>query len=255
MRIKKTILILGIMAFALPMAGQNTKKMNSIKRNSQYLYAEATMETAAEAYEVASDLLLIQIKEYASEKKNLKDKDFIIKNIQGQQDSLQIRRGDMVKVFLYVRKSDIQGVENVTLVENTEPGNKSPEKGELVIESNMTPANPLLNNTSPGVVSPDNSLKLEVQWQQAVIDNLLSAGSYSEARAILARLKTEFKIKKTGPMASVKDASEVYLLIGKNGKVETVLGPGAETRTDFRNLQRTSVSYDGYDKVWFTFSK
>ena len=71
---KKLLIILGILAMQFPVFGQNTKKMNSIKRSPMYLYAEATMENAAEAYEVANDLLLIQIREYAAERKRLTEK-------------------------------------------------------------------------------------------------------------------------------------------------------------------------------------
>ena len=89
---------------------QGTKKINSIKRSNQYLYAEATMPTQAEAFEVANDLLLIQVKEYAGSKKAFDDKDILIRNINSARDSVQLRRGEMVKVFLYVKKSDIEKV-------------------------------------------------------------------------------------------------------------------------------------------------
>lgn len=251
---KKLLIILGILAMQFPVFGQNTKKMNSIKRSPMYLYAEATMENAADAYEVANDLLLIQIREYAAERKALDGKDIIIKDIQGRQDSLQISRGDMVKVFLYVKKSDIQGVDNVTLVQNA--GHQEPEapNGNIPVQSNVVPAAVEPETVSPPAAS-DASLKLEAAWQQNVIDQLLSAGSYSGARSILSRLKAEFKIKKTGPMVECKTPAEVYLLVGKGGSVVTVLGPGAGSRTDFKELKKTSDSYDGYDKVWFTFSK
>lgn len=226
-----------MIALQFPVLGQNTKKMNSIKRSPMYLYAEATMENAAEAYEVANDLLLIQIREYAAERKALDGKDIIIKDIQGRQDSLQISRGDMVKVFLYVKKSDIQGVENVTLMQNAaQPQTEAPK-------TVSTPA------------ASDASLKLETHWQQSVIDQLLSSEGYYNARSLLARLKAEFKIKRFGPMTECKNPSEVFLLVGKGGSVVTVLGPGAGSRTDFKELKKTSDSYDGYDKVWFTFSK
>ena len=101
----------------------------------------------------------------------------------------------------------------------------------------------------------DTSLILETQWQQNVVDQLLSAESYSKAKSILARSRTEFKIKKTGPMETCKNPAEVFLLIGKNSAVVTVLGPGSSSRTDFKTLSKTSDNYNGYDKVWFIFSK
>ena len=122
--------------------GQGTKKINSIKRSSQYLYAEATMPTAAEALEVANDLLLIQVKEYAGSKKGFEDKDILIRNISSARDSVQLRRGDMVKVFLYVKKSDIQTADNATLLAAApaeKPQEAAPVQGNVEKVSRPTP--------------------------------------------------------------------------------------------------------------------
>lgn len=259
----------------VPVWGQNTKKMNSIKRNPLYLYAEATMETASEAYEVANDLLLIEVKEYTDSKKAFRDKDVLIRDIRGHQDSLQIRRGEMVKVFLYVKKSNILDAENITLVEKNSaaekaeiPDTNKTEKGtsttatETVTEAEPSAVHEAAPAPVPVTVPAEReatvenpSLKLESAWQQEVVDQLLSSASYSEARTVLSRLKAEFKIKKTGPMATCKNPEEVFLLIGKDSVVVTVLGPGGTSRTDFKSLSKTSDNYNGYDKIWFTFSK
>lgn len=71
---KRLFLIVAALSAVITSWGQNTKKMNSIKRSTQYLYAEATMENAAEAFDVANDLLLIQVKEYAESHKTFRDK-------------------------------------------------------------------------------------------------------------------------------------------------------------------------------------
>lgn len=279
---KRLLLIVAALSAVITSWGQNTKKMNSIKRSTQYLYAEATMENAAEAFDVANDLLLIQVKEYAESHKTFRDKDILIRDIQEQRDSLQIRRGDMVKVFLYVKKSNILDVDNVTLVDNTSPEKKDGTPNTVDIKSSNSPTTTTdKQNTAEAETKvkaeaekeaetkteietemeagtrdqTDTSLILETQWQQNVVDQLLSAESYSKAKSILARSRTEFKIKKTGPMETCKNPAEVFLLIGKNSAVVTVLGPGSSSRTDFKTLSKTSDNYNGYDKVWFIFSK
>lgn len=233
----KRILSIAALLCAVSIAwGQNTKKMNSIKRSAQYIYAEATMETTKEAFEVANDLLLIQVKEYAASKKAFRDNDILVRNIQSQQDSIQIRRGAMVKVFLYVKKSDVLNVDNVVLVDNTSSGKNDEEAVTVNVKETPTATSanaPAEQDSAEG----DTSLRLGTSWQQAVIDQLLSAGSYSEARSILARLKAEFKIKKTGPMEACGNPEEVFILVGKNSSVVTVLGPGGTSRTDFKSLR------------------
>lgn len=221
---------------------QGTKKINSIKRSNQYLYAEATMPTQAEAYEVANDLLIIQVKEYAGSKKSFEDKSILIRNISAAQDSVELRRGDMVKVFLYVKKSDIQTAENVTLLPGSQAEQPKEEESLAPEKVEEAPAN--------------TSLKLETAWQQSVVDQLLSASSFASAKALLARMKAEYKIKNTGPLSSCRRPEECFMLIGKDGKVQTVLGPGATTRTDFRALTGVPASLPAQaDIIWFTFAK
>ena len=240
---KKLLSSLFLLGLCLALSAQGTKKINSIKRSNQYLYAEATMPTQAEALEVASDLLLIQVKEYAGGKKAFDDKDILIRNINASRDSVQLRRGDMVKVFLYVKKSDIQTADNVTLLAgNTAEEATKVELGKAPEESNAA--------------AQDASLKLPSAWQQNVVDQLLSADSFPAAKALLGRLKAEYKIKKTGPLSTCKNPSECFLVVGKGGKVQTVLGPGNVSRTDFRALATVTaaVSSDA-DIIWFTFAK
>ena len=46
------------------------------------------------------------------------------------------------------------------------------------------------------------------------------------------------------------------MLVGKDGKVETVLGPGSGTRTDFRTLTSAPATLPANtDIIWFTFAK
>ena len=157
----------------------------------------------------------------------------------------------MVKVFLYVKKSDIQTAENVTLLsgggaskpEEIVPGNVEKVELERAPEENTSSAQNI-------------SLRLESAWQQNAVDQLLSAGSFAAAKAMLARMKAEYKIKNTGPLSSCRRPAESFMLVGKDGKVQTVLGPGADTRTDFRTLTSVPATLpDQADIIWFTFAK
>ena len=244
--------LLALLMVSVMTWGQGTKKINSIKRSTQYLYAEATMPTAAEALEVANDLLLIQVKEYAGSKKGFEDKDILIRNISSARDSVQLRRGDMVKVFLYVKKSDIQTAENATLLAPEKP-QEAPVPGN--VEKVVLPEP---EEKAPEAVPghEDASLKLQVAWQQNVVDQLLGAESFPAAKALISRMKAEYKIKKTGPLATCKNPAECYMLVGKDGKVETVLGPGSSTRTNFRTLTSAPATLPAHmDIIWFTFAK
>ena len=113
---------MAMLMLTVPMWSQEpsvSKQINQIKRNTQYLYAEATMSTYDEAAEVAYELLMQQVDEYIGSKKKLSSaNDVLVKDIKQNSQTLDMRRGEMTRVFIYVRKSDIEGVSNVTMVSN-----------------------------------------------------------------------------------------------------------------------------------------
>ena len=260
---KKAILFVALWAALTPLAfAQRSESVNSIKRNSQYVYAEATMDTVNDAYDVAKELLISNIKEYASDKKAFRDKDILVRDIASRCDSIQLRRGEMYKVFLYVKKDDILEVgDNVTLIggrpsvpvmlqKDDEP---VPVQEEPLVVEPVPVEDPL---SVVEEVTGEPSLRLPVGWQQDVIDRLLAAPSFEQAKAMVSRLKAETKIKRAGPAETCRDRSDSFWLIGYEGEVVTVLGPGSGERTDFKNLTKSTLEYySGLDWYWFTLAK
>lgn len=119
---KFTITLLALIMGVVVMAQQESvsKQINQIKRNPLYIYSEATMATEEEAREVACEMLLKQVKEYAESKKYLvKADNILIKDIQTKSESLMMRRGTMYRVFVYVSKIDIEPVNNVTNINSS----------------------------------------------------------------------------------------------------------------------------------------
>lgn len=242
---------------------QSVRQINMIKRSSQYIYSEATMPTAEEAHQVAYERLLTEIREYAQGKKQLTEVNNIaIRNISSKCESIEVPRGEMFKVFLYVKKSDINDAANLTVLvkdgENASEevvsiGNGWILKPDIIQDSSSDPKD--TDKKETGAANP--SLKLNEAWKQNAIDQLLNAPSFAEARSIMSVMKREFKIKKYGRPAECTDWNIAFWLIGDEaGKVVTVLGPEDGGRTDFKKLSKTSLKeFSGYDAVWFTLSK
>lgn len=234
----------------------DTKKINEIKRNTKYLYAEATTKTADESRQVAMELLNTYIEDYVASESKLSSADkIIIKDVESKSESIQMKRGDMVRVFVYVKKADIiPATDNTTVIVNenkTEPVVKEKKKKKSDAETVTVP---------PAQVEPiagDASLKLEVAWQQAVVDDLLECNTFAEARALLSRLKAEYKVKRHGSPNTCKDSDGSFWMIeGDDGKVAALLGPGNGQRTNFKTMQPDSLdNYSGSTAVWFTLSK
>lgn len=234
----------------------DTKKINSIKRNSQYLYAEATMNTEEEAYQVAEELLTTYINEYIESKKKLnKAESVIVKDIASKCEKIQMTRGEMSRVFLYVKKSDIIPAENSMTLIKPESPDSTFDTGEVppaVIEVLPTNGNQFSDNMVAG-----EAPRLSEAWQQNVIDELMLVSSLTEARALLNRLKAEYKIKRYGSYDECKSpANSFWLIADGNGTLQTILGPGTGQRTNFKTLQYDSLeNYSGLNAIWFTLSK
>ena len=95
------------------------KKINSIKKNSSYLYAEVTAATADEARSLAEEILYAEINEWAAGLKKLRNSPGLaVNNKQALWTTMSLPRGNMVRSFIYVKKSDILPVANSEVMAN-----------------------------------------------------------------------------------------------------------------------------------------
>jgi len=246
------LLIVCISLFGYALSAQGVKKINEIKRSGDYVYAEVTMSTLEEAFDAVCQILTVHVMDYAKDQKIPSKDSFTQKYVENTCDTIQVRRSDMYKVFAYIRKSDLQD------------GPVAAAKPARVAEAPAIPSTPSpQQETAPvtqatvSITAPDAGLKLAEAWKQNAIDKLLSCPSFAEARAELARMKQEYKVKRYGRPAECRDVKRAFWLIGdSDGNVVTVLGPEDGGRTDFSALKKTSLeTYSGYDSIWFTLSK
>ncbi len=244
------------------MAQTTSKQINQIKRSPLYLYAEATMENEEEAQSVAYELLLQQVQEYIASSKSLSAADnVLIKDVKTKGEELTMMRGEMHRVFVYVKKYDIEAVSNTVAVNNnTGTAVNVPAQG--VTTSTSTPL-PTVNNTAqPAQPAAQQSSGAKVEspltgWQQMAMVSLLECPDMTAARARLNRLKAEYKIKRYGTADNCPNANEAFWAIfDGNGKLVTILGPGTTQRIEYRNMQYSSLNaYKGMNALWFNFAK
>ena len=277
----RKILLLSTMILVLStnVWGQSiSKQINDIKRSKEYLTAEATMDTQVKAYEIAEELLAKQIGEYISEKKTLKNApNVIVKDVAGKAEKLQMSRGTMTRVFLFVKKSDVIAADNTRVLvqpQNTQLDNKKeslqedcetvensvPQKSiemEQTVKKEDAPISTVepLENDRP-TLSGNESLRLKTAWKQTAIDELLASSSITDARAKMNRLRAELKLKRYGSPDNCKEPEKCFWIIfNENEEIITILGPGNSERTNFRSLTIDSLkNYSGLGAMWFTFA-
>ncbi len=288
--IKRIFLLVFGLVITITLCAQqsDSKKINSIKRNPSYLYAEATMETEEEAFNTAKEALMTYIQEYIDSKKSLSNANsVIVKDIANRCERMQMMRGDMYRVLVYVKKNDIIPAANSETIDRP---NSAVVKDTIVAVKADTTALKQADTMAVNAVAVDDGLptvneinnkpnvfgnnseekesveqnmvetaaKLEIAWQQRVIDELLEASSLTEAKAMLNRFKAEFKVKRYGSYNECKNIGESFWLIVENGggSVKAILGPGADERTNFKTMIKDRLgNYSGYDAIWFTLAK
>ena len=288
--IKRFFLLVFGLVITITLCAQqsDSKKINSIKRNPSYLYAEATMETEEEAFNTAKEALMTYIQEYIDSKKSLSNANsVIVKDIANRCERMQMMRGDMYRVLVYVKKNDIIPAANSETIDR--PNSAVVKDTIVAVKADTTALKqadtmavnavavddglPTVNeiNNKPNVFGNNSeekeaveqnmvetAVKLEIAWQQRVIDELLEASSLTEAKAMLNRFKAEFKVKRYGSYNECKNIGESFWLIVENGggSVKAILGPGADERTNFKTMIKDRLgNYSGYDAIWFTLAK
>lgn len=265
---KQVILLSMLLWMPVIMRGQSiSKQINDIKRSSKYITAEATLETEAKAYELANELLMNQISEYMAEKGALKKAEtVVVKNVSGKAERLQMKRGTMTRIFLYVKKNDIIPVENMRVIVNNEEQKKQKAKTATETSAEIEEVDSISSEYE--MITDVDSLNVEEKnfntaiassyptWQQEVIYTLIGSSSIKNALYLIDRFRTELKIKRHGSASNCRNSAECYWIIfNDNEQVMTILGPGGDQRMNFVTFEKDALkNYSGKTAIWFTLS-
>ena len=219
-----------ISAVAFAQNSEEAKKtINSIKKNSQYIYAEATAATQQDAKDLAEEILYEEINSYvASQKKMRINPKIVINNRKELVSSLALPRGNMFRSFIYVKKSDVLAVENSEMI-----GNKT-SNGETAAATTT----PVVSTVTP--VYADE------------VKQVMACSTFDEVKNLMTKLKSEGKIRHFGGYASLEDPDPYYLAIyNRQYQIVAVLTPGPN-RTNTKTGEEDKVTnYKGCGAVGF----
>lgn len=201
------------------------KKLNSIKKNSLYIYGEATAATEEEAHALAEEILYEEINLWAAKKKKFqKSEDLAVNNIKSLCNTLSLPRGNMIRSFIYVKKSDIIPVNNLEIISNT--------KAKVVEASKVEH------------VSPSAAALVRVP---SCIQTLVRYTDYFEMADELKEMKAAGQVKNYARYAQLDNPEACYLVIyNKAGKVVAILTPGSERRNVATGKVDAVSNYSGH---------
>lgn len=212
------------------------KKLNSIKKNSLYIYGEATAATEEEAHALAEEILYGEINSWAAKKRKFqKSADFAVNNIKSLCNTLSLPRGNMIRSFIYVKKSDIIPVNNLEIISNT--------KAEVMEESKVE----RISSSSSSTTTSTAAVAATPMRVPSCIQELIRYTDYFQMVDKLKEMKAAGKVKSYARYAQLDNPEACYLVIyNKAGKVVAILTPGSERRNVATGKVDAVSNYSGH---------
>jgi len=225
--VKKNILFAVILAW-LPLfslfadqTDEVKKQINKIKKSSQYIYAESTAPTEADARSYAESRLYEEVNAWvATQRKLKKSTNLVVNNRKELWTMLSMPRGsNMYRSFIYVKKSDILPTENAVVIPN----------------QSLPPVEESIKETLPEIVT-----------------QIAACSLYGDMAAMVKQAKNDGKIKNYGRYASLANPDKCYLIIyNREGKVVATLTPEPGRKNIKTNKPDSVKNYSGCGAIGF----
>lgn len=211
-------------------------KVNEIKKSPDYIYAETTRETAEEAKSAAEEQLYNNINIWVAQEKKLRGaKQVIVAQSKADYEEYQLQRGNLVRAFLYVKKSDIIAADNVRVL-NVNPLKEDEAKED---EAQQPAADP--QPATPAVeISP-------------LVKELANIATIQAFGTRLKELKAQGKVGVYGKYKELPDPDNCLLVVyNRQGTIEAVLTAGAQRYNATTALPDALANYPGCAAIGFT---
>lgn len=131
------------------------KNINAVKRDTMYLYAEATMGELEEACYAAKAILEVKVGDWVREQHPQEDIEVCIVKAKEHYTQLETRRGDFYRAFVYVSKNDIFPIA---------------DRSEVTIFEVPAETKPVLSEDAPLTSVAETTLTPEEEQMKAVRD-------------------------------------------------------------------------------------
>ena len=211
-------------------------KVNEIKKSPDYIYAETTRETAEEAKSAAEEQLYNNINIWVAQEKKLRGaKQVIVAEAKADYEEYQLQRGNLVRAFLYVKKSDIIAADNVRVLDvNPLKEDEAKEDEAQQPAADPQPATPAVE------ISP-------------LVKELAGIATIQAFGTRIKELKAQGKVGVYGKYKELSDPDNCLLVIyNRQGTIEAVLTAGAQRYNAATALPDAIANYPGCAAIGFT---
>ena len=211
-------------------------KVNEIKKSPDYIYAETTRETAEEAKSAAEEQLYNNINMWVAQEKKLRGaKQVIVAQAKADYEEYQLQRGNLVRAFLYVKKSDIIAADNVRVLDvNPLKEDEAKEDEAQQPAADPQPATPAVE------ISP-------------LVKELAGIATIQAFGTRIKELKAQGMVGVYGKYKELSDPDNCLLVVyNRQGTIEAVLTAGAQRYNAATALPDAIANYPGCAAIGFT---
>ena len=260
---KRIVCILSILMFVSALWAQNSiSDINRLKRDKDYLYGEATLDTKEAALKLAYELLEVEIKNWALSK-NDKISSVLASKVYDYADTIVLRRHNMVRAFAYVKKSNLKAVKGKDMrvdvnkdVPLSKPLDETPQKEETVLEPPAPKVEPVPQTETIAPIEPEaqiKPLKVSPTPEEKVLQELKGVTSFYDLEKTMKPLKAAGEIIDYGKYTTMTDPANCYLIIyDQQAAVKAILGKGVEKRKNLKTgVDDSEKNYHGCGAIWF----
>ena len=213
------------------------KQISNIKRDTTYLYAEATMKDLDEAFVGAKAILEMKVGDWIRGQKANEGVEVCIAKAKDHCFEVQTRRGDYYRAFVYVKKSDIMPVT---------------DKNEVVVfqvapqEAEKSSANDAISEEAPVESKPGIILTSDEQQMKSIT-------SFYDVEPYIKDLKGKNRLIAYGKYATLPADEDCHLFVyDKQGNISALLRKTGDIQYNLNTLKEDNVkNYKNCGAIWF----
>lgn len=241
------ILITGGVCYSDAQTSDLNKRISTVKRDTTYLYAEATMKTADEAMEGAKAILEATVDDWLKQHCPDERIELCIAKAKEHCYNIQTRRGNYYRAFVYVKKNDLLPVSNRSEVVVFQIDSTSTVPIDTIskepIDSLTRLATPL-QSTSDSLSSVHLLSDAETEMQAIT--------RFYQVEPYVKRLRENGQLEAYGKYATMPTEADCHLFVyNQEGAVEAVIRKKDGKQLNLRTLQEDDVrSYKNCGAIW-----
>ena len=226
-------------SFSVAQTPAATKEINTIKRDTTCIYAEATMKDVNEAVIGAKSILEVKVGDWVRSQHPDEGIEVCIAKAKEHFFEVQTRRGDYYRAFVYVRKRDIMPIadKSEVVVFQVQPDSIKP----------LTTPEEVISEETP-VEAPAPVVTLTPDEKQMV-----AITSFYDIEPYIKGMRDKNKLEAYGKYSTMPADSACHLFVyDQQGQVRAVLRKSPAAQVNLKTLKEDNVkNYRNCGAIWF----